>query len=64
MAKEPAAVSPSDEVLLKRIQEEGDGKAQDILLARYKELVKKKTSLYYMAGAERDDIVRMDDWPI
>ena len=50
MAKEPAAVSPSDEVLLKRIQEEGDGKAQDILLARYKELVK-KTSLYYMAGA-------------
>ena len=58
MAKEPAAVSPSDEVLLKRIQEEGDGKAQDILLARYKELVKKKTSLYYMAGAERDDIVQ------
>ncbi|UQT39354.1 hypothetical protein M5E89_13835 [Acidaminococcus intestini] len=42
MAKEPAAVSPSDEVLLKRIQEEGDGKAQDILLARYKELVKKR----------------------
>lgn len=58
MAKEPAAVSPSDEVLLKKIQEEGDGKAQDILLARYKDLVKKKTSLYYMAGAERDDIVQ------
>ena len=37
MAKEPAAVSPSDEVLLKKIQEEGDGKAQDILLARYKD---------------------------
>lgn len=53
MAKEPAAVSPSDEVLLKRIQEEGDGKAQDILLARYKELVKKEDVplLYGWCGA-------------
>jgi len=47
----------SDEKLWE-LSSEGDRDAQDELLSRYKDLVIKKARLYFMLGAEHDDIVQ------
>lgn len=36
----------------------GDVEAENILMNRYKRLVKSKATSYYMAGADRDDVVQ------
>lgn len=36
----------------------GDGEAEEALLQKYKTIVKKRAASYYMAGADRDDVVQ------
>ena len=48
---------PSDEALLERAAK-GDSQAVDCLLSRYKNLVRKKASLMFIAGADRDDVIQ------
>jgi len=47
----------SDEEIIQLIKQ-GDSNALDYLMYRYKELVNIKVSRYFMAGAEREDIVQ------
>ena len=46
-----------EEELVRRAQD-GDAEAEEILIRKYKEVVKTKTYLYYIVGADRDDIVQ------
>lgn len=46
-----------DEVLVK-FSQEGNSKAQDILIQRYKNLVKGKSRAYFLMGADKEDIVQ------
>ena len=43
---------------LAALAQKGDTDAEEILLTRYKELVLSKSSLYYIVGGDRDDIVQ------
>jgi len=36
----------------------GDGEAEEFLIRKYKEVVKTKAHLYFIIGADRDDIVQ------
>ena len=36
----------------------GDGEAEELLIRKYKEVVKTKAHLYYIVGADRDDIIQ------
>ncbi|MCL2852684.1 MAG: RNA polymerase sporulation sigma factor SigH [Defluviitaleaceae bacterium] len=47
----------SDEEAL-RLYREGDDCALDFLIGKYKHLVKLKSRMYFIAGADRDDIVQ------
>lgn len=47
----------TDEELITYVKQ-GNNQALDLLMDRYKELVNIKVSRYYMAGAEREDIVQ------
>ena len=38
--------------------QEGDLKAEEFLMRKYKETVKRKSHYYFMAGADEDDIVQ------
>lgn len=49
--------SLSDEQLVKRAQE-GDDKALEAILSRYKNLVYSKSKPYFLAGADDDDIIQ------
>lgn len=46
------------EDILVELAQAGDGDAEEILIRKYKELVKAKTHLYFIIGADRDDIVQ------
>ena len=43
---------------LAALAQNGDSDAEEILLTRYKDLVLSKSSLYYIVGGDRDDIVQ------
>ncbi|MGI6733786.1 MAG: RNA polymerase sporulation sigma factor SigH [Anaerovoracaceae bacterium] len=47
----------SEEELV-RLAQNGNGEAEEILIRKYKEVVKTKAHLYFMVGADRDDIVQ------
>lgn len=47
----------SDEELIE-LSASGDRRATETVLARYKNLVKSKAGTYYLAGADRDDIIQ------
>ncbi|GAB1476163.1 RNA polymerase sporulation sigma factor SigH [Bacillota bacterium] len=47
----------TEEELVSRAQG-GDAEAEEALIRKYKEVVKTKTHLYYIVGADRDDIVQ------
>ena len=47
----------TDEELVTSAQA-GDAEAESVLMNRYKQLVKSKAASYYMAGADRDDVVQ------
>jgi RNA polymerase sporulation-specific sigma factor len=49
--------SMTDEELA-ALAEQGDAAAAEYLIQKYKELVKSKAHLYFMLGADRDDIVQ------
>ncbi len=49
----------SDEELVRRVQEEGDAKACEYLLYRYRGLVRAKVSSYFLMGAEREDLMQI-----
>jgi RNA polymerase sporulation-specific sigma factor len=49
--------APNDDALLRKSRA-GDTAALDQLLHRYKDLVKSKSRLYFIMGADRDDIVQ------
>lgn len=53
----PGFQGKTDEELVKLAQM-GDEDAEEYLIGRYKELVKSKSHLYFMAGADREDIVQ------
>ena len=38
--------------------QQGDLDAEETLMRKYKETVRKKSKMYYMAGADEDDIVQ------
>jgi len=50
------ATMTDDDVL--RAMRGGDGSAQDYLLDKYKPLVRLKSRAYFIAGADRDDIIQ------
>ena len=50
------ATMTDDDVLL--AMRGGDGNAQDFLLDKYKPLVRLKSRAYFLAGADRDDIIQ------
>ena len=50
-------VAPTDKSLLEKAAT-GDSQAVDQLMSRYKNLVRKKASLLYMSGADREDVVQ------
>ena len=47
----------SEEELV-RLAQNGDGEAEESLIRKYKEMVKTKAHLYFIVGADRDDIVQ------
>lgn len=51
-------LQPLDDETLVRLSQEGDSKAQDILIRRYKNLVKGKSRAYFLMGADKEDIVQ------
>jgi RNA polymerase sporulation-specific sigma factor len=53
----PATITPSDEALL-AIASQGDQQAIESLLIRYKNLVRRKASAMYMAGADSEDVIQ------
>ena len=57
MDKYDSNQSYSEEELV-RLAQKGDGEAEEALIRKYKEVVKTKAHIYYMVGADRDDIVK------
>lgn len=49
----------TDEELVRRAQEEGDGDACEYLLHKYRGLVRAKVNSYFLMGAERDDLIQI-----
>lgn len=49
---------PISEEELVRLAQNGDHEAEEFLIRKYKNTIKAKGHLYYMAGADRDDIVQ------
>lgn len=47
---------PDEELI--RLVHDGNGQAQDYLLDKYKDLVKKKAKGYFLAGGEKEDIIQ------
>lgn len=47
----------TDEELV-NLAQKGDAEAEELLIRKYKEVVKAKTHLYFMVGADRDDVVQ------
>lgn len=47
----------SDEELVE-IYRNGDGRAADVLMEKYKNLVRKKARSYYLAGADNEDLLQ------
>ncbi len=47
----------SDEELIKMIHL-NDSEAENVLLSKYKKIVRRRASSYYMAGADREDIIQ------
>lgn len=43
---------------LVKLAQQGNGEAEEVLIRKYKEVVKAKTHLYFIVGADRDDIVQ------
>ena len=41
-----------------KLAREGDDSAAEALLQKYKTVVKRRASSYYMAGADRDDVIQ------
>jgi RNA polymerase sporulation-specific sigma factor len=50
-------ISLSDDQIVKKAQN-GDKEAEEYLIRKYKEYVKNRTLQYYIAGADRDDIIQ------
>lgn len=50
------ATASEEELAL--IAQEGDKEAEEYLIRKYKDVVKAKARLYFMAGADRDDIMQ------
>lgn len=46
------------EETLVELAQNGDGEAEELLIRKYKEVVKTKAHLYYIVGADRDDIIQ------
>jgi RNA polymerase sporulation-specific sigma factor len=53
----PATITPSDSELL-TLASQGDQQAIETLLIRYKNLVRRKASAMYMAGADSEDVIQ------
>ncbi len=49
----------SDEELVRRAQQDGDGDACEYLLHKYRGLVRAKVNSYFLMGAERDDLIQI-----
>ncbi|MBQ2897034.1 MAG: RNA polymerase sporulation sigma factor SigH [Clostridia bacterium] len=47
-----------DDALLVNMSKDGDRRAADTLIERYKSFVRAKTRAYFLVGADRDDIVQ------
>jgi len=47
----------SDEQLV-RLAQEGDGEAEEFLIGKYKDVVKGKAHLYFIVGADSEDVVQ------
>lgn len=47
---------PEEELV--KLAKDGNGEAEDYLIRKYKEVVKTKAHLYFMVGADRDDVVQ------
>lgn len=43
---------------LVRLAQQGDADAEEFLIRKYKEVIKTKARLYFMVGADRDDVVQ------
>jgi len=50
-------IQPSDQELIRRFRQ-GDGQAELALYERYKPIVRGKSRSYYLAGADREDLVQ------
>ncbi len=48
-----------DEELVRYAQEEGDKEACELLLYKYKNLVKAKVKSYFLVGADREDLIQI-----
>lgn len=57
MGKGEDYIRLSDEELVAKYQE-GDGKAADYLVEKYKNLVRKKVRSYYLTGADTEDLLQ------
>ena len=57
MDKEDKAVNVTDEELVKFAQS-GDRQAEEILINKYKDMVKGKAHLYFIVGADSEDVVQ------
>lgn len=51
-------LQPLEDEALVKLSQEGSSKAQDILIQRYKNLVKGKSRAYFLMGADKEDIVQ------
>lgn len=51
-------LQPLDDEALVELSQDGSSKAQDILIQRYKNLVKGKSRAYFLMGADKEDIVQ------
>ena len=50
-------INMTDEQLIK-LEKKHDEVATDVLIERYRDIVNAKVSKYYIAGAEKDDIIQ------
>ena len=53
-----AAGAPDDHELVRRVQEEGDHEAVDLLLARYRPLIEAAAGRYFLRGGDREDLLQ------
>lgn len=51
-------LQPLEDEALVELSQEGSSRAQDILIQRYKNLVKGKSRAYFLMGADKEDIVQ------